>query len=182
MLLGGSAPVQPVQSGANQNTQPRESAVSNGNTQNNGVVDKNTGLNSTQMMHQAQNGKDPNTVKNNRERAYICKTCQKRAYQDDSNDPGVSMKTPTNISPENAAAAVKSHEQEHVTREQDKAKSEGRQVISQSVVLHNAICPECGKTYVSGGTTTTVTARIQDSANEKNSLNIGNHGSLDVSV
>ena len=31
-------------------------------------------------------------------------------------------------------------------------------MISQSVTLHNDICPECGKVYVSGGVTRTVTA------------------------
>ena len=46
---------------------------------------------------------------------------------------------------------------EHVTREQAKARREDRKVVSQSVTYHTAICPECGKTYVSGGTTRTVT-------------------------
>ncbi len=31
-------------------------------------------------------------------------------------------------------------------------------MVSQSVTYHTAICPECGKAYVSGGTTRTVTA------------------------
>lgn len=86
-----------------------------------------------------------------------CQTCKNRKYQDGSNDPGVSYKTPTKISAENAASAVRSHESEHVSREQGKAKREGREVVSQSVVLHNSICPECGRSYVSGGTTTTTT-------------------------
>jgi ribosomal protein L32 len=47
---------------------------------------------------------------------------------------------------------------EHVVREQAKAQREGRRVINQSVSIHTAICPECGKTYVSGGTTRTTTA------------------------
>lgn len=86
-----------------------------------------------------------------------CQTCEERKYQDGSDDPGVSFKTPTNIAPETAAAAVRSHEQEHVSREQSKADREGREVVSQSVTIHTAICPECGKTYVSGGTTRTAT-------------------------
>lgn len=86
-----------------------------------------------------------------------CQTCKERKYQDGSNDPGVSFKTPTNIAPEAAASAVRGHEQEHVSREQSKAQQEGREVVSQSVTIHTAICPECGKVYVSGGTTRTTT-------------------------
>ena len=44
-----------------------------------------------------------------------------------------------------------------MVREQAKAQREGREVVSQSVSLHTAICPECGKVYVSGGTTRTTT-------------------------
>ena len=87
-----------------------------------------------------------------------CETCKSRQYQDGSNDPGVSFKTPTHISPDNAAQAVSSHEQEHVTRERSKAQREGRQVVYQSVMIFTATCPECGRTYVSGGRTVTVTA------------------------
>lgn len=87
-----------------------------------------------------------------------CETCEKRKYQDGSDDMGVSFQTPTRIAPEQAASAVRGHEQEHVVREQDKARREDRRVVSQSVTLHSDICPECGKSYISGGTTRTVTA------------------------
>lgn len=86
-----------------------------------------------------------------------CQTCKERKYQDGSDDPGVSFKTPTNIAPEQAASAVRGHENEHVVREQAKAQREDRKVVSQSVTYHTSICPECGKVYVSGGTTRTVT-------------------------
>ena len=86
-----------------------------------------------------------------------CQTCKERKYQDGSDDPGVSFKTPTNVAPELAASAVRGHENEHVVREQAKARQEGRKVVNQSVTYHTAICPECGKVYVSGGTTRTVT-------------------------
>ena len=86
-----------------------------------------------------------------------CETCEKRKYQDGSDDPGVSYKTPTTISADNAAAAVRGHEQEHVVRERAKAEREGRKVVSQTVTLHTDICPECGRVYISGGTTRTVT-------------------------
>ncbi len=87
-----------------------------------------------------------------------CQTCASRKYQDGSDDPGVSFKSPTHISPEEAPMAVRGHEQEHVVRERDKAEKEGREVVSQSVRLHTDICPECGKVYISGGVTTTTTA------------------------
>ena len=87
-----------------------------------------------------------------------CQTCKERKYQDGSDDPGVSFKTASHIDPELAAAKVRGHEMEHVVREQAKAEREGRKVISQSVTMHTAICPECGKAYVSGGTTRTTTA------------------------
>lgn len=90
-----------------------------------------------------------------------CQTCKERKYQDGSNDPGVSYQTPTNIDPTQAASAVRGHEQEHVVREQAKAKREGREVVSQSVTLHTDICPECGKVYISGGTTRTTTREAQ---------------------
>lgn len=89
-----------------------------------------------------------------------CQTCKERKYQDGSDDAGVSFKTPTRVAPERAASAVRSHEMEHVTREQAKAQREDRRVVSQSVTYHTAICPECGKAYVSGGTTRTTTASI----------------------
>ena len=86
-----------------------------------------------------------------------CETCEKRKYQDGSDDPSVSFQTPTRIDPDAAASTVRGHEMEHVFHEQAKADREDRKVVSQSVTLHTGICPECGKTYVSGGTTRTVT-------------------------
>ena len=86
-----------------------------------------------------------------------CETCEKRKYQDGSDDSSVSYQTPTRIDPDLAASAVRGHEMEHVAHEQAKAQREDRKVVSQSVTLHTDICPECGETYVSGGTTRTVT-------------------------
>ena len=93
-----------------------------------------------------------------------CQTCESRKYQDGSDDMGVSFQTPTNIKPEQAASAVRGHEMEHVYREQAKADREGRKVVSQNVTMHTEICPECGKSYVSGGTTRTVTKADTDNA------------------
>jgi len=99
-----------------------------------------------------------------------CQTCEKRKYQDGSNDAGVSFKTPTRIDPSQVASAVRGHEMEHVFREQAKAKREGRKVVSQSVTYHNAICPECGRVYIAGGTTRTSTM----AANASNQV-LANH-------
>ena len=86
-----------------------------------------------------------------------CQTCKNRKYKDGSDDPGVSFKTAGKISPGNAASKVRGHEQEHVVRERAKANRENKQVVSQSVTIKTEICPECGKSYVSGGETVTVT-------------------------
>lgn len=86
-----------------------------------------------------------------------CKTCENRKYQDESDDPGVSFKSASKISSGSAEAAVRGHEQEHVTRNQAKAERENREVVYQSVIIKRAICPECGDSYVSGGETTTMT-------------------------
>jgi len=91
-----------------------------------------------------------------------CKTCKNRKYQDASNDPSVSFQTPTNISPGQSAALVLAHEYEHVSNEQAKAEEEGRRVISQTVRLESSICPECGRSYISGGVTQTVTVKEGD--------------------
>lgn len=91
-----------------------------------------------------------------------CETCKNRKYQDGSDDPGVSFKSPSKVSAGSAESAVRGHEQEHVTRNRDKAEREGKEIVYQSVRIKTGICPECGDTYVSGGETTTVTRARQD--------------------
>lgn len=83
-----------------------------------------------------------------------CQTCKNRKYKDGS-DEMVSFKTPQHVSPESAASAVRAHEQEHVSNAYKKAATDNGKVISASVSIHTAVCPECGRTYVSGGTTHT---------------------------
>ncbi len=83
-----------------------------------------------------------------------CETCANRKYQDGS-DEQVSFKSAQHISPGAAGARVRGHEQEHVANAYDKAKQSGGKVLQASVAIHTAVCPECGRTYVSGGTTTT---------------------------
>lgn len=86
-----------------------------------------------------------------------CSTCESRTYKDVSNDPGVSFKSSTKVSKDMAFSAVSSHEKQHVSRNQDKAEKEGKKIVSQSVTLSSGKCGECNDTYISGGTTRTVT-------------------------
>ena len=83
-----------------------------------------------------------------------CETCAHRKYQDGS-DEMVSFKSATHISPDAAATAVRAHEGEHVSNAYDKAAKNNGEVVNASVAIHTSVCPECGRTYVSGGTTTT---------------------------
>lgn len=83
-----------------------------------------------------------------------CQTCKERKYQDGS-DENVSFKSASHISPESAGAKVRAHEQEHVSNAYKKAAQKNGKVINASVSIHTSICSECGRTYVSGGTTNT---------------------------
>lgn len=91
-----------------------------------------------------------------------CETCKNRKYQDQSDDPGVSFKTASKVGAGSAEAAVRGHEYEHVNRNQAKAAREDKEIVYQSVIIKRAICPECGKSYVSGGETKTVTREKRD--------------------
>ena len=86
-----------------------------------------------------------------------CQTCRNRKYQDRSDDPTVSFQTPTRVSREGAYEAVVAHEHEHVQHEQARAQATGRKVVYQQVSVRMSVCPECGRTYVSGGETVTAT-------------------------
>lgn len=110
------------------------------------------------------NGVDEEADKKRRFDSYECQTCENRKYKDGSDDSGVSFQTPTRLDPKSAAAQVRGHEQEHVVRNQAKAKRDGDEIVSQSVTLHTGICEECGKVYISGGTTRTMLKRGGDKA------------------
>lgn len=92
-----------------------------------------------------------------------CETCSNRKYQDGS-DEMVSFKAAAHISPEASASRVRAHEQEHVSNAYKKAAKNNGKVLAANVTLKTAICPECGRSYVAGGTTAT---KIQYS-NESN--------------
>ena len=95
-----------------------------------------------------------------------CATCASRRYVDKSDDPSVSFQTPQNVSPSQSYGAVMGHEMEHVRNESARADRQNREVVHSSVTVQHAICPECGRVYVAGGETTTVT-RSADSKQDK---------------
>ena len=84
-----------------------------------------------------------------------CETCANRKYQDGSDEGNVSFKAAAHISPEAAGARVRAHEGEHVSNAYKKAAQKNGKVLNASVTIHTSICPECGRTYVSGGVTNT---------------------------
>lgn len=106
----------------------------------------------------------PKTVKNPGESMEVapgrksspaeCQTCKNRKYKDGS-DEMVSFKAAAHISPQASAARVMSHEMEHVSNAYKKAAQGNGRVLQATVSLQTAICPECGRSYVSGGTTRT---------------------------
>lgn len=85
---------------------------------------------------------------------YECETCKNRKYVDGS-DEMVSFKSPAHVSPQAAASAVMGHEMEHVSNAYSKASTNNGKVLQASVTLKTSICPECGRSYVSGGETRT---------------------------
>ncbi|MDL2217028.1 hypothetical protein LJC27_00030 [Christensenellaceae bacterium OttesenSCG-928-M15] len=96
-----------------------------------------------------------------------CYTCATRRYVDGSNDSNVSFQTPTKIAPNMAKAKVMAHEKEHVVSERMRAQQSGRKVVAQSVTVSHAHCEECGKLYISGGQTRTVTKKQAETAYEQ---------------
>lgn len=100
------------------------------------------------------NPEDTKTLPGRKSSPDECKTCKERKYQDGSNEM-VSFKAAAHVSPEAAGSAVRAHEGEHVSNAYSKAAQKGGKVLQASVAIHTAVCPECGRTYVSGGETTT---------------------------
>lgn len=96
-----------------------------------------------------------------------CHTCANRKYQDGS-DEMVSFKTPGKISPEQSYGKVMGHEKEHVANAIAEGSKENKELVSATVSLKTSICPECGRSYVSGGTTTTIMKTYKDDAFSQN--------------
>ena len=85
-----------------------------------------------------------------------CQTCKERKYIDGSDEGNVSFKAPGHIAPEASAGVVMSHEKEHVANAKREGNKPGNELVSATVSLKTAICPECGRSYVAGGTTRTL--------------------------
>ena len=96
-----------------------------------------------------------------------CQTCKERKYIDGSDEGNVSFKAPGHIAPEASAGVVMSHEKEHVANAKREGNKPGNELISATVSLKTAICPECGRSYVAGGTTRTL-IKYGDSEYDKN--------------
>lgn len=118
----------------------------------------------------------PDTQRSQEVKPKECKTCRARRYKDQSTDASVSFQTPTYVSPETAASTVAAHEQEHVQHNAQKAQREGMKATS-FVQINTAICPECGRSYVSGGKTTTYYSPKQPAPGED-----GNGRTVDIRV
>lgn len=94
-----------------------------------------------------------------------CQTCKNRKYVDGSNENDVSFKTPGHIDPGNAASTVMAHEKQHVANAIAEGSKPNKQLVSATVTLHTSVCPECGRVYVSGGTTHTTMRTTKESTN-----------------
>lgn len=97
-----------------------------------------------------------------------CQTCKSRKYVDGSDEPDVSFKTPSNISPGESYSKVSAHEREHVANAIEKGSKPGAKLIRASVTLKMGVCPECGRTYVAGGVTNTQIKYTESNPYEKN--------------
>ncbi len=72
------------------------------------------------------------------------------AYQDGSDDSGISFQSATPFTQAQAPFAVRQHELSHVRRETSDAIIEGRRVMT-SVTIHSYIDPRSGERQVGGG-------------------------------
>lgn len=106
-------------------------------------------------------GGDMNVAPGRKSSPAECETCKNRKYKDGS-DENVSFKSATHISPQSSGAAVRAHEGEHVSNAYSKAAEKGGRVLSVGVSIHTAVCPECGRVYTAGGTTTSLISYPKD--------------------
>lgn len=119
--------------------------------------------------------------------AVECSTCANRTYVDGSNEMNVSFKSPGHISPQASAGTVKAHEMQHVSNAYSKASKGDGKVMQATVSLNYSRCPECGRSYVSGGETVTAIKYQKGnpySANAKayDAANGAIGGNLDIAV
>ena len=118
-----------------------------------GYGKENAGYEADSVSSPQEEEKDQN-VNGRKSSPEECETCKNRKYQDGSNEM-VSFKAAGHIDPNSAASVVMSHEQEHVSNAYQKAELGNGEVVRASVRLKTDVCPECGRTYISGGETST---------------------------
>ncbi len=97
-----------------------------------------------------------------------CMTCKNRKYVDGSDEGNVSFKAPGHISPKSSAAMVSAHEQQHVANARREGSKDNAKLMSASVTLKLAVCPECGTSYVAGGVTSTTIKYSEENPYERN--------------
>lgn len=102
-----------------------------------------------------ESGKKGAVDADDRSKTKECQTCKNRKYVDGSNEANVSFKNAAHVSPEAASSAVRAHEGQHVSNAYNKAATQNGEVVSASVRVQTSVCPECGRSYVSGGVTDT---------------------------
>ncbi len=111
-----------------------------------------------------------------------CETCKNRKYQDGS-DEMVSFKTAQHISPQSAGARVRGHEAEHVSNAYKDAAMNNGKVLQASVSIKTAVCPECGRVYVSGGETATkIKYSNEDNPYQKSRKDMDKQGLLGANI
>lgn len=86
---------------------------------------------------------------------------ERRTYQDISGDPGVSFKQPTQLTSGQAEVLVRFHERQHLRRETQEAKADGRKVVYAYTAVEYRTDPATGERYVKGGKTVVQTAPDQ---------------------
>ncbi len=97
-----------------------------------------------------------------------CMTCKNRKYVDGSDEGNVSFKAPGHISPGSSAAMVSAHEQQHVANARREGSKDNAKLMSATVRLKLAVCPECGTSYVAGGVTATTIQYSEENPYEQN--------------
>ena len=108
-----------------------------------------------------------------------CQTCKNRKYVDGSNEGDVSFKAPGHIDPGKSAATVMSHEQEHVANAISEGNKDNKELVNVSVNLQTSVCPECGRVYVSGGTTHSTIRTTKSTGQQNNNPYAKNQANLD---
>ena len=97
-----------------------------------------------------------------------CMTCKNRKYVDGSDEGNVSFKAPGHIAPGSSAAMVSAHEQQHVANARREGSKDNAKLVSATVRLKLAVCPECGTSYVAGGLTSTTIKYSEENPYEQN--------------